>query len=186
VSYQLVLKAATFAADGHRRQRRKDEDASPYINHPLTVAFLVADVGGISDPEVLAAALLHDVIEDVPKNEDERKALVEEVRSAFGETILRYVLEVTDDKSLEKMERKQHQVAHASELSTGAVAIKLGDKIANVTDVTTNPPADWNLEQRKEYLDWAEAVVDNCPKTNAALESRFREVLAKGRRVLLG
>ena len=73
----------------------------------------------------------------------------------------------------------------AAQLSPYAVLIKLGDKISNVLDVTHSPPADWNLERRREYLDWAEAVVKNCRKVNAPLEQRFSHVLAEGRRILL-
>ena len=76
------------------------------------------------------------------------------------------------------------QIEHAQELSADAVLIKLGDKISNVIDVTNNPPADWSLERRKEYLDWAEAVINNCPKVNSALERHLAEVLKEGQRSL--
>jgi guanosine-3',5'-bis(diphosphate) 3'-pyrophosphohydrolase len=95
------------------------------------------------------------------------------------------VEEVTDNKALPKAKRKQLQIEHACQLSADAVLIKLGDKIWNVLDVMHSPPADWNLQRRREYLDWAEAVVDNCPKVNARLEQHFRTVLAAGRGLLL-
>ena len=92
---------------------------------------------------------------------------------------------VTDDKTLPKNTRKQRQIDHAEHLSPEAVLIKLGDKITNVADVTHFPPSNWNLERRREYLDWAEAVVSNCPRGNAALEQHFAKVLEEGRRKLL-
>src|SRR4051812_43832964 len=61
-SFQL-LGAIQFAAQKHRSQRRKDEDASPYVNHPIEVAFLLAD-SGVQDLVTLQAAVLHDTLED--------------------------------------------------------------------------------------------------------------------------
>lgn len=176
--YARLLQAAQFAASKHRDQRRKDPDASPYINHPITVARLLADVGGVDDVEVLAAALLHDTIEDTTTT-------AEELGEVFGNAILQLVLEVTDDKTKEKHVRKQQQIDHAPRLSSRAALIKLGDKIANVADICSKPPATWNLERRKTYLDWAENVINNCPSVNAPLEARFRETLVAGRQCLL-
>jgi len=174
----LILRAIDFAARKHRDQRRKDEEASPYINHPIAVSLLLAEIGGIADAEVLSAAILHDTLEDTDTTP-------EELAAAFGTRVRKLVEEVTDDKSLPRAKRKELQIAHASQLSSDAVLIKLGDKISNVLDVTHSPPANWKIERRREYLDWAEAVIKNCRKVNAALEQHFSHVLDEGRRVLL-
>jgi (p)ppGpp synthase/HD superfamily hydrolase len=173
----LILRAIDFAAHKHRDQRRKDEEASPYINHPISVSLLLADIGGIADAEVLSSAILHDTLEDTDTTP-------EELEAAFGMRIRKLVEEVTDDKRLPKARRKELQIDHASQLSPDAVLIKLGDKISNVLDIMHSPPANWNLQRRREYLDWAEAVVRNCPKVNAALERYFSHVLAEARRAL--
>jgi (p)ppGpp synthase/HD superfamily hydrolase len=173
----LVLRAIDFAARKHRDQRRKDEEASPYINHPISVSLLLAERGGITDPEVLSAAILHDTLEDTDTTS-------EELEAAFGMRIRKLVEEVTDDKRLPKAERKQLQIDHACQLSPNAVLIKLGDKISNVLDVTHSPPTNWDLQRRREYLDWAEAVVNNCSPVNSALVSYFAQVLEEGRRSL--
>ena len=89
----LVLKALSFAALKHRDQRRKDEEASPYINHPIALANLLWHEGGVSDATVLCAALLHDTVEDTDTSPDE-------LRAEFGNEIADVVLEVTDDKLL--------------------------------------------------------------------------------------
>lgn len=175
----LVLKAAHFAALKHRDQRRKDAESSPYVIHPISVALAVSDIGGIDDPEILAAALLHDTLEDT-------NTTVSELEENFGSTVRKYVEEVTDDKSLPKQERKQKQIEHAAKLSKGAALIKLGDKISNVTDVTHSPPSNWDAERRKQYFDWAEAVIKSCPKVNEPLEKHFSKVVEQGRKVLLG
>ena len=174
----LILRAIDFAARKHRDQRRKDEEASPYINHPISVSLLLAEIGGITDSEVLSAAILHDTLEDTATTP-------EELEAAFGMRIRKLVEEVTDDKRLPKANRKQRQIEHASELSPDAVLIKLGDKISNVLDVTHSPPANWNIQRRRQYLDWAESVVNNCARVNSALEDYFAQVLEDGRRRLL-
>ena len=174
----LILKAVDFAARKHRDQRRKDHDASPYVNHPIAVAMFIAEVGGVHTPEVLAAALLHDTVEDT-------ETTPEELETEFGATVRRLVEEVTDDKNLSQLDRKQHQIEHAATISEGAVLIKLGDKISNVLDVTSAPPKGWDLQRRREYLDWAERVIANCRPVNTALEQKFLAVLQQGRAVLV-
>ena len=171
----LVIKAAQFAALKHEGQIRKGRDECPYIDHLESVARIIAEVGGNDDPEILAAAWLHDTLEDT-------ETTPEELEENFGQRVRRLVEEVSDDKSLPKAERKQHQIQHAPQLSSDAVLIKLGDKISNIIDVTHKPPTDWSMERRKWYLDWAEKVIEKCPKVNAALEKHFAEVLEEGRR----
>jgi guanosine-3',5'-bis(diphosphate) 3'-pyrophosphohydrolase len=174
----FLLQAIEFAARKHKDQRRKDEEASPYINHPVSVALLLAERGKVTDPEILAAAILHDTLEDTDTTP-------EELEAAFGMRIRKLVEEVTDDKRLPKADRKQLQIDHACQLSGDAVLIKLGDKISNVLDVTYSPPTNWDLQRRREYLDWAEAVVNNCSRANNALVTYFAQVLEEGRRRLL-
>ena len=173
----LVIKAARLAAQKHEGQIRKGRDACPYIDHLKSVAHVIAEVGGIDDPEIIAAAWLHDTLEDT-------ETAPEELEEIFGKRVRRLVEEVTDDNSLPKAERKQQQIQHAPELSSDAVLIKLGDKISNIIDVTHTPPTHWSLERRKWYLDWAETVIGKCPKVNAALEKHFAEVVEEGRKAL--
>ena len=174
INHQLILKAADFAAYKHRNQRRKDEEKTPYINHPIAVAKIISEIGNIEDPEILAAALLHDTIEDT-------KTTPEELIENFGERVCHLVQEVTDDKTLPKLERKQRQIDHAKEISGDAALIKLGDKISNVTDITNTPPTDWDSNRRLEYFEWAEKVINNCPKVNEKLENYFKDSIQKGR-----
>ena len=178
MTHTLILKAAQFAAEQHRDQRRKDIHASPYIIHPISVALAISQIGGVDDPEILAAALLHDTLEDT-------KTEPEDLEAEFGKKVCEYVLDVTDDKTLEKDERKSRQIEHAKKISKGAALIKLGDKISNVTDVINNPPVDWDINRRKEYLDWAEKVIENCPKVNDKMENKFQEIIKQGREALI-
>lgn len=172
-----LLEAAAFAARKHSGQYRKGAEKTPYINHPIEVARLLASVGGVSDVDVLSAALLHDTVEDTGTRP-------EELEERFGSAVRRLVDEVSDDKRLPKQRRKELQVEHTPHLSSGAKQIKIGDKICNVADVTDHPPSDWPLERRREYLDWAQAVVAGCRGANSSLEVHFDRVLARGRDAL--
>ncbi len=162
----LVLHAASFAADRHRHQRRKDAAASPYINHPLGLADILAREGGVSDPVVLAAALLHDTIEDT-------ETTLDELEARFGKKVAAIVAEVTDDKSLSKEERKLLQIAKAPSKSTDAKLVKLADKISNLRDLVASPPANWPLERKRQYFDWAREVVEGLRGQNLSLEAAF-------------
>ena len=170
----VMIRAFAFSAWKHVAQRRKDADASPYINHPIDVVDTLANVGDVTDITTLVAAALHDTIEDT-------RTTAEEIEERFGRDVRQLVEEVTDDKSLPKTERKRLQVEHASRLSDRAKLIKLADKISNVQDVTHHPPSDCSLDRRIEYFDWAEAVVAGCRGQSEALERRFDEVVAMGR-----
>ena len=161
-----LFNALSFAAHKHRDQKRKDLVATPYINHPIAVAQLLVTSAGITDTETLCAALLHDTIEDTETTADD-------LTHQFGEVISSIVLEVTDDKSLEKMIRKQAQIDHAPHLSTRARAVKLADKISNLEDVSDNPPANWSLERRQAYYDWAKQVIDGLRGEWPVLEELF-------------
>jgi len=167
----LILEALEFASVKHRDQRRKDADASPYINHPIALANVLAGESGVTEDVVLVAAILHDTLEDT-------QTTPEELREHFGAKIAGIVEEVTDDKSLLKADRKRLQIEHAATISREAKLVKLADKICNVRDVADHPPAKWDLARRREYFEWAKAVVDNLRGTHAELERRFDEAYA--------
>ena len=168
----VIFKALAFAAAKHRDQRRKDVEASPYINHPIALANLLANIGAVDDPVTLCAAILHDTIEDTNTTADE-------LRAAFGSAVCSVVLEVTDDKSLPSSARKAAQVEHAPHASERAKLVKLADKISNLTDLAESPPANWTLERRRAYFEWAREVIAGVRGTNAALEARFDEAYAR-------
>lgn len=168
----LVLKAVAFAASKHRDQRRKDADASPYINHPIALAEVLWAEGRVRDSVVIAAALLHDTIEDT-------ETRLEELAGAFGSEVAAIVEEVTDIKWLKKKSRKMLQVARAARASSGAKLVKLADKICNLRDIIASPPAGWSLERKQEYFDWAKSVVDRIRGTNERLERRFDQLYRK-------
>lgn len=171
--YQRLLGALSFAAHKHRFQRRKDADATPYINHPIEVARTLVEVGGETDIDLLVAAVLHDCIEDTETTPGE-------IESLFGVEVLAIVLEVTDDKRLPKEERKRLQVEQASRKSERARKLKLADKICNVHDIQHHPPAQWSEERKAQYLAWVRAVLQQLEGTNFPMEKHLHALLQRG------
>lgn len=176
-----LIDAIAFAAHAHRHQRRKGADATPYINHPLAVLRILAVEAGISDGDILCAAVLHDYLEDccgdgLPTTVAEGAALIGE---RFGGTVQDYVLALTDDKTLPKHERKRLQVQQAASKPHGARLIKFADKIANLRDIADNPPVDWPLQRRQDYFDWAEQVIAPMRGSHSGLQALFDQQLKR-------
>lgn len=172
VGLGTLIEAVAFAADKHRDQRRKDVAASPYINHPIALAHVLANEGGVTNLTALCAAVLHDTVEDTDTTE-------QELIQRFGSDIASVVMEVTDDKSLDKARRKALQVEHAPHLSYAARLVKLADKISNLRDILASPPADWPVERKEAYFDWAAKVVAGLRGTHPGLEAVFDGVYAR-------
>jgi GTP diphosphokinase / guanosine-3',5'-bis(diphosphate) 3'-diphosphatase len=170
-----VLRAADAAARWHVDQRRKGAAEEPYVNHLLEVATLVAEATDGRDPELVIAALLHDAIEDqeVPRSV---------IASTFGDSVAELVEEVTDDKKLEKQERKRLQVEHAHEKSQRAKILKLADKTSNLRAIAASPPPEWSVKRRLEYVDWARKVAKGLTGVSKWLEGEFEQAAKEAER----
>jgi (p)ppGpp synthase/HD superfamily hydrolase len=173
----LVSRAADFAARRHVGTRRKGADKQPYVNHLAEVAQLLAAATDGSDAGLVAAGWLHDTIEDTPTSR-------EELAQEFGDDIAGLVVEVTDDKSLPKAERKRLQIEHAPHATGRARMIKIADKTSNIRSLINSPPDDWERERMIDYLDWADQVVAGCRGVSAYLERIYDETVSSGRAVL--
>ena len=169
----MILKATEFAANKHRGQFRKGNLNTPYINHPIKVAYIL-ERAGVDDEEILAAAILHDVIEDTD-------VTYSDIKNIFNERVADIVLEVSDDKELTREERKDRQVKNASRLSEEAKLIRIADKICNIQDVCGKDVPDWSYERKFEYLEWAKNVVDEIAGTHEVLENLFYDEHRWGR-----
>ena len=118
----MIQKAALFAAKAHEGMMRKGSRI-PYIYHPMEVALIVAQL--TNDPEVIAAAYLHDVLEDT-------SVTPEELGAAFGSRVLSFVQAESEDKSLSWKERKASTIAHLKQASYEVKILTLGDKLSNM------------------------------------------------------
>jgi (p)ppGpp synthase/HD superfamily hydrolase len=158
-----VLNAASVADRWHASQRRKGSAGEPYINHLLEVALL--------------ASLLHDAIEDQGIS---RATIAEQ----YGDDVASLIEEVTDDKSLPKATRKRLQVEHAPDKSPRAKILKLADKISNVTAIGKDPPFDWPIQRRREYIQWGRDVVAGLRGASPELEALFEKAAGEADRLI--
>ncbi len=168
-----ILQAAHFAAIKHESQRRKNSAATPYINHPIEVAEYLNRVAGVNDDDILIAAILHDTLEDTETSEDE-------IRQLFGERVLGFVQECSDDKTQNKAERKRMQIATASKKSDGAKQIKTADKYCNLKSILDDPPKGWSVTRQLEYFQWAEQVQAGLQGVNPILDAEIEDVIKTG------
>ena len=164
----LLARAWRVATVRHVDHRRKGERAEPYVNHLAEVADLVAEATNGSDANLVAAAVLHDTIEDTGITYGELEA-------EFGADVASLVAEVTDDKELTNSERKRLQVEHAGRKSTRAKLLKLADKTSNLRSIANSPPTDWSENRKQRYLSWAREVVAELRGVNVWLEGQFDE-----------
>jgi (p)ppGpp synthase/HD superfamily hydrolase len=163
---QTILSAAQFAAEKHADQKRKGGE--PFINHLIEVAHLVSTAIPEPDANLVAAAFLHDTIEDTG-------VTAAELTERFGQDVTGLVLEVTDDKSLAPEVRKRLQIEHAPKLSVRAQTIKLADKISNLRSILSSPPPDWGYERKKQYFEWGRRVADGLSAPNPILKAEFEK-----------
>lgn len=165
----LVKQAEAFATRAHEGQTRSGQPPRPYITHPLDVMRRLREVG--ADDVALAAAVLHDVVEDcgVP---------VSEVGRLFGWEVASVVEEVSDPEGMSKPKAKARQVAKAPTMSRRAKLVKLADKTSNVHDVVENPP-DWRPGSVVGYARSAVEVVDALGEVDARLDADFRAAAAR-------
>ena len=184
-SLALVSRAADYAARRHVKQRRKGASQEPYVNHLAEVVNLLAQTLEKPNPQLLAAAWLHDVLEDTCPTPEEYARTKAEIEKQFGPVVLGIVLEVTDDKSLPKETRKRLQIATTAGKSREARLLKIADKTSNVYAVAVSRPVGWDGPRVVEYVRWAQAVVASCRGLNAELEKAFDVAVSAAHAALL-
>jgi guanosine-3',5'-bis(diphosphate) 3'-pyrophosphohydrolase len=174
---RLVSEAADFAARRHSGQQRKGRGSEPYVNHLAEVANLLSIAADGTDAELVAAGWLHDTIEDTATTR-------EELAQEFGERVTALVVEVTDDMTLPKQERRQKQIVDAPRKSPGAKLIKIADKISNIRARILPQPSQEERDDLIDYVGWAEKVVAGCRGVNAVLDRMFDETVTLARSTL--
>jgi (p)ppGpp synthase/HD superfamily hydrolase len=169
----LVCRALDYAAKKHVSQRRKGIAQEPYINHLAEVAYLLAEATGGDDTNLVIAGVLHDCIED-------QGVTYEELVDLFGADVADLVRAVTDDTTLLKAERKRLQIAQAPHKTDRAKMLKIADKTSNLRALVVSPPRGWDDKRKRDYFDWAQAVVAGCRGVNTFLEATFDEAYRAG------
>jgi guanosine-3',5'-bis(diphosphate) 3'-pyrophosphohydrolase len=124
--YRPLLEACAFAARAHRSQLRKDGE-TPYVSHVFRACLILRHVFGIEDADALAAALLHDTVEDTTKDYDD-------VEKAFGEAVARWVSALTKDKRLPEAKREEAYANQIAQAPWQVQVCKLADVFDNLMD----------------------------------------------------
>lgn len=155
-----LVQAVRYATEAHCTQIRKSNPVLPYIVHPIDVMNLLLKAG-VKDEEVLAAAVLHDTVEDTSVTEADLK-------TEFGSAIAQLVMHCTDDKSLDKVTRKRLQIEHATSIPYEAALIKVADKVSNLQYLAQSRPENWTADVIRGYIYWSYAVTER-------IRTRFRE-----------
>jgi (p)ppGpp synthase/HD superfamily hydrolase len=174
---RLVSEAADFAARRHSGMARKGRSNEPYVNHLAEVANFLAIATDGTDAELVAAGWLHDTIEDT-------KTTREELAQKFSKRVAALVVDVTDDMTLPKDQRRQQQIIDAPNKSPGAKLIKIADKISNIRARILPQPSQDEREDLIDYVAWAEKVVAGCRGVNAVLDRTFDETVQLARSTL--
>ncbi|MEO1091328.1 MAG: HD domain-containing protein [Pseudomonadota bacterium] len=148
---ERLLAALSFAAHAHANQRRKGASQEPYVNHLIEVAGLVGEATGGADVELVAAALLHDSVEDTP-------VTLEDLDEHFGPRVAAIVAGASDDMTLPKAERQRRRIERAAGKPDDVKLVKIADVVSNVRAMVNAPPAGWPLAWKLDYLDGARAL----------------------------
>lgn len=158
-----LFDVINYAMLAHSSQKRKSRKAShvPYMVHPIEVAKLIYENVELHKFEkesdfqllknIIYAAILHDVLEDTDKTE-------EEIKRMFGAEVLNLVKGVTDDKTKSKKEQREAQLEHMLTAPYGVRLIKVADKISNIRDLVRCPPG-WKTSSIRAYVEHAAKVV---------------------------
>jgi hypothetical protein len=167
-------RALDFAARAHANHRRKGAAQEPYVNHLIEVADLVAQATEGNDIDLLCSAVLHDSVEDAKISPDMLSKM-------FGDRVASVIVELSDDMSLPKSERKAHRLASAPGKSRDARMVKLADMTSNVLAIAMSPPAGWTPERSLSYLSDCRALFELMRGTSAMLEDKLAEALENAR-----
>ena len=164
----LLEKAVAFALEAHGGTVRKGKASRPYILHPLEAMIIAASM--TDDDEVLAAAVLHDTVEDTPVTADD-------IRREFGDRVAELVADESEDKQKDRpaaetwKERKQATIDHLREADFGAKVICLGDKLANLREMARDHKEigdrlwdRFNMKDRNEHAWYYRSICDILEK----------------------
>ncbi len=163
-----LFRAIRFATAAHEGQRRRNRAAAPYVTHPLEVVEILCRAG-VADIPSLVAAVLHDVVEDTTVS-------LRDITETFGPEVGSLVDWLTDPPG-PRAERKAAQVQNADRMPEAARLIKLADQTANLRDIPTDPPEDWDSADTRNYIDWCSRVGRAHAGLNPALDRAFEDAL---------
>jgi len=168
--HRPLLEAASFAARAHRHQLRKD-GLTPYAAHPFRVCLIVRHVFGIDDPDLLAAAVLHDTIEDTTTDFDD-------LEERFGARVAGWVAALSKDTRLPDSQRESAYMATLAAAEPAVKVAKLADVFDNLTDCRhlSARARQRTAERSRKYL---AALETNLPDIARRPMELVRQLLAE-------
>ncbi len=173
-----IQKAINIATREHRHQKRKS-NGIPYIVHPFSVAWLLAEQ--TKDEDIICAGLLHDVLEDTADYG------VDDMLRDFDEKVTQIVKDVTEDKSLSWRERKEKYIKNFETSSQESLLVAVADKIHNLTAIrdqileTGENPFGVEFKSFDESKWFYESVYDVMERRleNKIFLNEFKEIMEK-------
>jgi len=166
--FELLRRAVGLSAINHQGQFRKD-GKTPYIAHPIRVCLTVGQLFGVNDPKILAAAALHDLIEDTTVDRDD---LIE----GFGGEIAAWVAALSKDSRLPEKEREEAYRKAIEAAPWQVKIVKLADLYDNLSDVAAGGNAEKTRAKARAML----------PAIEAGLPDRFSDAVKLTRAKLKG
>lgn len=168
----LAQRALQFATHAHDGQKRK-YDGAPYISHPIEVADIVSRI--TDDPTTIAAAYLHDVVEDCD-------VTLDQIREAFGPDlaeVVRFVTNISTKEDGNRRRRKAIDRAHFAKGCARAQNVKVADIISNLRMIVARDP-----EFAQVYIAEKQDVIDVLTNAGPALIEEARNIIAASAREL--
>ena len=169
----LIERAETLARAAHAGMCRPNRARQPCVEHLAEIASLVDQGGG--SVEAVAAAWLHDIVEDT-------ELTLAEIRQHFGERIHVLVDGLTDPPDFAAMplaERKPAQARRLSSRCSQTRLVKLADQYSNVRSVLIDPPLDWDEIKRHQYIQGAGGIARVCFGIAPWLDQKLHGLLAE-------
>ncbi len=170
----LWQKAVSFSARAHLGQFRKDE-RTPFTAHPVRVAMTVSAVFGCADEATLAAAVLHDTIEDTTTD-------YEDLEEAFGREVADLVAALTKNAALPEADREPDYDSRLARSDWRARLIKLADCYDNLCDAARPATPEKVREKCRRALALARPDARAHPETARGIESLQKAMAASKRR----
>ncbi len=176
MNMNVIQIAKRYALDHHGKQCRPNASEEPIGVHLAEVSSYVIDEG-VSE-SVVAAAWLHDVVEDT-------EVTLDMIGREFGEPVRCLVAGLTDPKDFSALpleKRKPRQAKRLATLTDDVKIIKLADQISNLKSVIFDPPLDWDSEKCLRYIQGATSVANVCQGLSKRLDDlvlTYRNVAAE-------
>jgi guanosine-3',5'-bis(diphosphate) 3'-pyrophosphohydrolase len=168
--HRRIAAAQMYALEKHACQQRRD--GSPYVAHPFRVAECLRSIGGVTDPEIVMAALMHDLIEDTDVEYDD-------VLQRFGRRVADLVAALSGDMRLPKPARRAEVIERARHAGVEVQTIRLADRLDNLLDM-----AGFSNARKREYVEGSEQTLAACRGANPALEAALERAIARLQREL--